>query len=53
MVYTCIDHSDQNLNKYFEILNDVFKKIKKCENEEDNIYNLLNTKEAITGLRGK
>ena len=53
VVYTCIDHSDQNLNKYFEILNDVFKKIKKCENEEDNIYNLLNTKEAITGLRGK
>ena len=53
VVYTCIDHSDKNLKKYFEILNDIFKKIKKCENREENIYNLLDTKEAVTGLRGK
>ena len=37
----------------FEILDDIFKKIKKCENREENIYNLLDTKEAVTGLRGK
>ena len=52
-IYTCIDHNDQNLKDYFSILESVFVKIKKCENDEENILNLLETKEAGTGLRGK
>ncbi len=53
VVYSCIDHNDKTLEPYYNILNDIFKKIKKCENGEENISNLLETNEAITGLRGK
>ena len=41
------------LDKYFSILNEIFKKIKKCENESENIYNLLETQESTVGLREK
>ena len=46
------DHNHQNL-KIISILDDVFKKIKKCENGQENIKNFLNSSEAIKGLRGK
>ena len=39
--YSCIDHSDKYLNKYFNHLNDIYKKIDKCENHELKISNLL------------
>ena len=50
-VYTCINHSDKILSNYFDKLNDIFKMINKCENQEENIHNLLETSEAITGIR--
>ena len=39
-VYVCIDHEDQILDRYIEELNDIFKKIKECE-EGENILELL------------
>tara|TARA_B100000579_G_scaffold287073_1_gene238045 strand:+ start:11615 stop:13666 length:2052 start_codon:yes stop_codon:yes gene_type:complete len=53
VIYTCIFHNKKVLDKYFSILNEVFKKINKCENDYENIYNLLETKESILGLREK
>lgn len=40
-VYLSIFHNKKNLDKYLENLNDIFKIIKKCEDNEENIYNLL------------
>ena len=51
VVYTCISHTNKILDNYFDNLNDIFKMIKKCEDEQENIYNLLKTNEAITGIR--
>ena len=51
VVYTCISHTNKILDNYFDNLNDIFKMIKKCEDEKENIYNLLKTNEAITGIR--
>ena len=53
VIYTCISHNKKVLDKYFSILNEVFKKINKCENDYENIYNLLETQESILGLREK
>ena len=53
VIYTSISHNKKILDKYFNILNDIFKKIKKCENDSENIYNLLEVEESITGLRNK
>ena len=38
-VYVCINHSDQMLKKYQEIINQIFKVIKLCE--EDGIPKYL------------
>ena len=40
-IYVCIMHNNKLINRYFEILNKIFLTIKKCENEELNIDNLL------------
>ena len=40
-VYLSIFHNKKNLDKYLENLNDILKIIKKCEDNEENIYNLL------------
>lgn len=50
-VYTCIYHETKLLDSYFNILNDTFFKISKCEHESENIYNLLKVPTAITGIR--
>ena len=51
VVYTCISHTNKILDNYFDNLNNIFKMIKKCDDEKENIYNLLKTNEAITGIR--
>jgi glutamate-1-semialdehyde aminotransferase/spore coat polysaccharide biosynthesis protein SpsF (cytidylyltransferase family) len=50
-IYTSISHQTKKLDLYFDTLNDIFFKISKCENESENIYNLLEVPIAITGIR--
>ncbi len=52
-VYCCILHDDKILNKYFNIMNDIFLKIKKVETGKSNINDFLNSKVCISGLRSK
>lgn len=52
-VYCCILHDDKILKKYFNILDDIFFKIKKIESGKLSINNFLNSKVCITGLREK
>ena len=52
-VYCCILHDDKILNKYFNILNDIFLKISKVEAGKTNINDFLNSKVCISGLRTK
>ena len=53
VVYTSITHNKHMLDKYFEAIQSIFINISNCENEKENIYNLLETDEAISGLRDK
>ncbi len=52
-VYTCISHGNKDLRNYFDILNNIFKNIKKCEDEKETISNLLDVNEGLIGIRGK
>ncbi len=53
VVFTCTSHSENILDKYFYVLNKIFRKINKCENEHEDIYNLLEVPESIKGMRNK
>jgi glutamate-1-semialdehyde aminotransferase len=50
-VYACIYHNDKILQSYFETLDEIFSKIKKCEDDKYNINNLLETDPSISGIR--
>ena len=52
-VYTCISHDDKGLKNYYDILNNIFKNIKRCEDEREKISNLLDVDEGLIGIRGK
>lgn len=52
-VYCCILHDDKILKKYFDIMNDVFLKIKKVESGRFRINDFLNSEVCISGLRTK
>jgi glutamate-1-semialdehyde 2,1-aminomutase len=52
-IYASIAHDDQILEKYFDYLNKIFKKIAQCENERENIFDLLETKVSLNGIRSK
>ncbi len=52
-VYTCISHGDNDLRNYYDILDNIFKNIKRCEDEKEKISNLLETDEGLIGIRGK
>jgi hypothetical protein len=52
-VYTCISHGDKDLKNYYDILNNIFKNIKRCEDEREKISNLLDVDECLIGMRGK
>jgi len=34
-IYVCVDHSNDIIDEYFELLNPIFNKIKQCEDGED------------------
>ena len=53
VVYASISHRNKILEKYFNVLNDIFYKISKCENDYENINNLLEVPESIIGIRNK
>ena len=50
-IYASIAHTPKILDRYFDALNEIFKKIKKCENKSEKIENLLETKLCISGMR--
>ena len=52
-IYCSISHSEKILSKYFDILNEVFYKISKIENEESSLKDYLNSKICISGIRNK
>ena len=51
VIYTCTKHDKKILNKYYDVLNEIFKKIKKCENGEESISKLLKTPTCISNIR--
>ena len=52
-VYTCISHDDKELRNYYDILNNIFKDIKKCEDGKETISKLLIEGESLKGMRSK
>lgn len=53
VIYTSIFHKLENLKKYFDVLDHVFKKISNCENNKESIFNLLETDVCMTNLRNE
>ncbi len=50
-MYVCIDHNKNILEKYYGILDKIFKKIKDCIDERENIRSLLKGPVCIAGIR--
>ena len=50
-IYVCIDHKKKILENYYNILDAIFSKIKKCIDERENISSLLKGPVCLTGLR--
>jgi len=53
VIYTSISHNENFLEDYFDLLNNLFANINKCENSILNIKKLLETDPASIGMRGK
>ena len=53
VVYTSVSHQKQKIDKYLVNLDKIFKKISYCENDQENIFNLLETNESLQGIRNK
>ncbi len=51
LVFCSIAHNEKVLNKYFECLDRIFLKIKKCEDERDHIDRILETDVCLMGIR--
>jgi glutamate-1-semialdehyde aminotransferase len=52
-VYCCVMHDDKILKKYFDIMNEVFLKIKNVESGRFSINDFLNSEVCLSGLRTK
>ena len=52
-IYVCINHNKAILEKYYSILDVIFKKIKNCINEKENIKSLLKGPVCIAGIRNE
>ncbi len=52
-IYCCISHKEKILEKYFDILNNIFYKISKIERDEKTIQNYLKTEVCLSGIRNK
>ena len=51
LIFCSLPHNDQIMEKYFDILNDIFKKISKFENGREKVENFMETEVCISGLR--
>ena len=49
--YACTEHKDDHLEKYFNILDDIFHKISKCESQILNIDDLLEGPVCHSGFK--
>ena len=49
--YACTEHTDIHIEKYFNVLNDIFYKISKCESQELNIDDLLEGPVCHSGFK--
>ena len=52
-VYLSVAHNQKILTNYLQKLNTVFKKIKDCENENENFNNIFKNDLSIKGIRQK
>ena len=52
-VYVSTSHNKKNLDKYFLTLEKVFKKVKNCIDQKENIMSLLKVPVCIAGMRTK
>ena len=52
-IYVCIDHNKNILEKYYNILDIIFKKIKNCIDEKEKIQSLLKGPVCIAGIRNE
>ena len=52
-IYVCIDHNKNILQKYYNILDIIFKKIKNCIDEKEKIQSLLKGPVCIAGIRNE
>ena len=52
-VYVSTSHNKKNLDKYFLTLEKVFKKVKNCIDQKENIKSLLKVPVCIAGMRTK
>jgi glutamate-1-semialdehyde aminotransferase/spore coat polysaccharide biosynthesis protein SpsF (cytidylyltransferase family) len=50
-IYTCINHNEKIMNRYFDILDTIFLKIKKFMNNNSNIEKILEGPVCISGIR--
>ena len=50
-IYCSISHTDKVMNKYFDLLNEVFYKISKIEKNELNLEDCLKSPVCLSGLR--
>ena len=52
-IYVCIDNNKNILEKYYNILDIIFKKIKNCIDEKEKIQSLLKGPVCIAGIRNE
>jgi glutamate-1-semialdehyde 2,1-aminomutase len=52
-IYVCINHNKNILEKYYNILDVIFKKIKNCVDEKEKIQSLLKGPVCIAGIRNE
>ena len=51
IVFACINHNQNILKEYMNNMDKIFKKIKDCENEREDIHNILNVPVSLKGFR--
>lgn len=50
-VYVCTEHTSDVIGAYFEALDPIFALIKKCEDEQENVWRLLDGPVAHSGFK--
>ncbi len=53
VIYLSTAHTDHYINRYFDYLDKIFSKIRKCEDDKLNINSLLNYPVSLSGMRNK